>query len=72
MTGAELVVSVLVCTLAPGGGIDRSDCVHVCEVVASVGECKDRVTEIRLTLPANMTLASFPECYRPAKRCGAK
>jgi hypothetical protein len=70
---AEMVLSVLACVIEPGSlQIDRSSCVHVCEVVAHAGECAERLQEIRLVLPANMRLASFPECFRPAKGCAAR
>lgn len=70
MTRPDLVLSVLVCAVDPASrAIDTSECVHVCEVVASPAECAERMREIKLTLPANLSLASFPECWRPAKGC---
>lgn len=73
MTRPDLVLEVLVCAVDPSTrAINCEEAkVKVCEVVASVAECAERVREIKLTLPANLTLASFPECWRPAKGCRA-
>jgi hypothetical protein len=74
MTRPDLVLEVLVCAVDPASRtIDcREAMVKVCEVVAHVGECGERLREIKLTLPANLGLASFPECWRPAKGCGPR
>lgn len=73
MTRPDLVLSVLVCAVDPASrAIDTSECVHVCEVVASPAECAERMREIRLTLPANLALGSYPECFRPRRPCGVQ
>lgn len=66
---ADLILSFLACSLDPATGrADRATCVHIREVVASTAECAERFRELKLTLPAGLTLGSYPECYRDRRR----
>lgn len=57
------VLVVLACTAdAPP---QQRDCVVVVDEVPSVAECRARLAEIKLTLPAGIALG-FPECTRAA------
>lgn len=72
MRRADLVLEFLVCVFDPSTRtIDATTCVRVCEVVAHAPECAERFREVKLTLPANLTIGSFPECWRPRRPCGS-
>lgn len=70
---ADLFLEVLVCAFDPATRtIDTTRCFLVCEVVANVPECAERLDEIKLRLPSTLTLASFPECWRPRRPCAGR
>lgn len=64
----DLLLIVLVCDNTPPppntGVTERDVCAAHIEVVASRSECHERLEQIRLTLPANLRIASYPECAR--------
>lgn len=61
----DLLLIVLVCDVTVLDRVtDRDACAAHIEVVANRRECHERLDEIKLTLPANLRIASFPECAR--------
>lgn len=65
----DRLLVVIACSIDVSSGVpDRDDCIAFIEVVGPRSECKERLDEIKLTLPANLVLQSFPECAKDRRQ----